>query len=293
MLNIDDRLITEVSAKIGPNALSVLMAIGIHMNQKTGCSFPSHDRLMKLTGLGRDAVYSALTKLKSNNLLESKQNVNSKKKTFGGRIFIVTTDFVKIFINVDSKQPVPESPYTDHPETGRPEPGLPETETQETKQIKSKEQIKDKEQIKKERGRAPAKIENLPIKTTAQSGDIPAGGENSTGAWPEISFDDRPSVKTATELVAAMRSFYDQYPREWDVGVIESAKAGAYNHGRRVDIVTAWAAHTIKSGHGGDTYQVLNAGLQAWFIRQREFDHAKSSPTQPESTTRLRPIKTA
>jgi len=91
MINLDDRLIKEVSPKIKPNALSVLLAIAIHLNKQSGRCFPSHRRLMDLTGLGRDAVYVALEVLKSEGLLKSFQSVDSKTKTFGRRTFTVST----------------------------------------------------------------------------------------------------------------------------------------------------------------------------------------------------------
>lgn len=150
----------------------------------------------------------------------------------------------------------------------------------------------DSKKVKEGRG-AHAEIEPLDIKTTLQSGDIPAGGENSTGAGPLISFGDRPGARTAGNLVAAMREFYVNYPGEWEAGVLDGAKAKTYSPTRQTEIVTAWAAHVIKNNHGSDTYQMLNADLQAWFLRQREFDRAKPAADQPEPVNRLRPLKTA
>lgn len=144
MLNIDDRLIKEVSPKIGANALSVLLAIAIHLNQKTNRAFPSHHRLMELTGLGRDAVYNALRKLQEAGLLKSVQAINSKKKTFGRREFKVSTRFIKIFIDAEDAEPLPENPYTAHPYTAH-----PDTENQETYQLNNIEQINKEEQINK------------------------------------------------------------------------------------------------------------------------------------------------
>jgi hypothetical protein len=136
MLNIDDRLIKEVSPKIRPNALSVLLAIAIHVNQKTNRSFPSHKRLMALTGLGRDAVYIALNVLKDNGLLAGFQEINTKTGQFGRRTFKITTRFIGIFIAIEDAEPLPEYPYTDKPDTVN----------QETKPItNSFEQINNKE----------------------------------------------------------------------------------------------------------------------------------------------------
>lgn len=127
MLNIDDRLIKEVSAKIRPNALSVLLAIAIHLNKKDGRCFPSHSTLMRLTGLGRDAVYSALEVLKDAGLLKSIQFIDIKTKHFGRRNFKLTTRFIKIFVDAEDADPLPENPYTDEPETDSPYTDEPET----------------------------------------------------------------------------------------------------------------------------------------------------------------------
>ena len=142
MLNIDDRLIKEVSPKIGANALSVLLAIAIHLNQKTNRCFPSHDTLMRLTGLGRDAVYSALSKLKTEGLLKSEQGINSDKKTFSRRIFRVSTRFIQVFIYAEDAEPLTENPYTGEPEAAEPYTANPETYLiKNTKQINKNKQI--------------------------------------------------------------------------------------------------------------------------------------------------------
>lgn len=118
MINIDDRLIKEISPKIGANALSVLLAIAIHLNQKTGRCFPSHERLMELTGMGKNAVYGALKVLKNNNLLSSEQSVNTNTNRFGRRFFRVTTRFIKIFVDAEDMEPLP---YFREPEFRQPE----------------------------------------------------------------------------------------------------------------------------------------------------------------------------
>ncbi len=141
MLNIDDRLIKEVAPKIKPNALAVLLSIAIHSNQKTNRSFPSHERLMTLTGLGRDAVYSALETLKKEGLLQVVQSIDSKKKTFGRRSFKISTRFIQIFVAIEDAEPLPENPYTGDPHTGEPYTANPETY-----QIKYREQISNKKE---------------------------------------------------------------------------------------------------------------------------------------------------
>ncbi|MBK8225403.1 MAG: helix-turn-helix domain-containing protein [Candidatus Obscuribacter sp.] len=147
MLNIDDRLIKEVSPKIGPNALSTLLAIAIHLNQKTNRCFPSHHRLMELTGMGRDAVYTALSALQKHGLLTVEQRIDSKKKQFTRRTFRVSTRFISVFVNASDLEPLPENPYP-----ARPYPGEPDTGNQETYQINNSEPVNYTEQINKLNG---------------------------------------------------------------------------------------------------------------------------------------------
>ena len=149
MLNIDDRLIKEVSPKIRPNALSVLLAIAIHLNQKNGRCFPSHERLMQLTGMGKNAVYDALMVLKTSGLLVSEQAIDSKNKKFGRRTFRLATKFIKIFVDASDLEPLPENR---EPENREPENREPEN--RETYQINNWEQINKFEQINKGEGNA-------------------------------------------------------------------------------------------------------------------------------------------
>ena len=99
MLNIDDRLIKETLPVIKPNGLAVLMVISIHLNKESGTCFPSHDRLMKMTGLGSESVYNALKALKKEGLLISSQSIDSKHKTFSRRTFKVNTDYIGGFVS--------------------------------------------------------------------------------------------------------------------------------------------------------------------------------------------------
>lgn len=121
MLNIDDRLIREISPIIKPNALAVLLAIAIHLSEKRGRCFPKHETLMELTGLGRDAVYAALNTLKDAGLLKVYQQINKAKKTFGRRSFQVSTRFIGVFFAASDIEPLPENPDTDEPDTAHPE----------------------------------------------------------------------------------------------------------------------------------------------------------------------------
>ncbi len=174
MLNIDDRLIKEVSPKIRPNALSVLLAIAIHLNQKSGRCFPSHERIMQLTGMGKNAVYDALAVLKESGLLVSEQAINSKNKKFGRRTFRLTTKFIKIFVDASDMEPLPESR----------EPESREPESRETYQLNEVEQINNFEQINEGEGNATLsppfrKVDEIDIPLEAEKKE-----KDFTGAGP-------------------------------------------------------------------------------------------------------------
>lgn len=154
MLNIDDRLIREVSPKIGPNALSVLLAISIHLDAKTDRCFPSHNTLMKLTGMGKNAVYAALNVLKEAGLLETYQKIDSEKRQFGRRYFRINTDYIGIFVPAKHVEPLP---YFREP--GFREPDFREPGFRETYQINQGEQINQEEQINHARETRARKIE--------------------------------------------------------------------------------------------------------------------------------------
>lgn len=161
MLNLDDRLITETAAKIKPNALSTLLAIAIHLNNKTGRAFPSNDRLQKLTGLGRDAVIASLAVLRKNKLLESYQVPGNGGK-FGRREFRVTTKFISIFIHAEDAEPLPENPYTVDPSTVEPHTENTGTEliNEKGNRLGNKELINQKEQTA---GNFPQQPNDFPV----------------------------------------------------------------------------------------------------------------------------------
>lgn len=194
MLNIDDRLIKEVSPKIRPNALSVLLAIAIHLNQKTNRCFPSHERLMSLTGLGKNTVYDALNVLKENGLLVSEQKVDSKTRKFEKRTFRLSTRFIKIFVDAQDVEPLPEFPYTGKPlpESWEPENRFPknrEPENRETELINNKEQINSLSDSQAKSDRAPetqtvASIE----KETGATADNTANSPTPQSPPPQIGY---------------------------------------------------------------------------------------------------------
>lgn len=311
MLNIDDRLIKEVGPKIKPNALSVLLAIAIHLNQKTNRCFPSHERLMSLTGLGRDAVYGALQVLRENKLLVSSQQIDSKNNTFGRRTFRLTTRFIKIFVDAEDVEPLPENPDTENPFTAH-----PDTENPETKQINNPEQINQLEQIK-ERGQneknslSPADIATLEAEKEKKNPPVPpappyAGPtlvELHDAAHPDIPvFDivppapvtqpptnrielgDRPNAETPVQLESALREFYMAWPNEWSVGILENGRGRKYDASKQVEIVKDFCCWAISQNRQRDTYRELNARLQAWFRNEQHSTWKQAKPGQPGNT---------
>ena len=129
-------------------------------------------------------------------------------------------------------------------------------------------EIQDKYNNKSERDGTPAPAQISSTLNTSIS------DKDNSPARPAISFGDRPGARTPTELVNAMREFYQTYPGEREAGLMERAKARRYNLKQRETITAEWAAHVIKTNHGGDTYQMLNADLQGWYLRQPQFDKA-------------------
>lgn len=146
MINIDDRLIKETLPKIKPNGLAVLLAISIHLNKESGTCFPSHDRLMKLTGLGSDSVYNALSILKKEGLLVSIQAIDSKNKTFSRRTFRIETDFIGVFVTAKNAAPLPE-PLRDLPDTAKPDAVEPDAANNETYLLNESQRLNEVEQL--------------------------------------------------------------------------------------------------------------------------------------------------
>lgn len=154
MINLDDRLIKETLPEIKPNALAVLLVVSIHLNKESGVCFPSHDRIMKLTGLGSESVYSALKVLKNAGLLVSTQSVDTKSKTFGRRLFKVNTDLIGVFVTAKNANILPEAePLTAFPYTAQPHTALPHAENHETYLLNEVERLNKLELINKQQQR--------------------------------------------------------------------------------------------------------------------------------------------
>jgi len=134
MLNVDDRLIKEVMPIIGANAFAVMFAISAHMSKGSKECFPGHRRLMVMTGLSRDKVYTAFDTLKNNGLLEVNQD--RSKGNFARRTFKLTTKLLSIYVTADQFE-MPENqedraPLPEQPEAVAPEAAEPYTVVQDT-----------------------------------------------------------------------------------------------------------------------------------------------------------------
>lgn len=163
MLNIDDRLIKETLPAIKPNGLAVLMVISIHLNKESGTCFPSHKRLMDMTGLGSESVYNALKVLKKEGLLISSQSIDSKHKTFSRRTFQINTDYIGIFVSAKNAPALEVEPLTDFPDAVEPDAVEPDAANHETYLLNESKQLNELEQLNKvgESTPAPAESETL------------------------------------------------------------------------------------------------------------------------------------
>ena len=270
MLNIDDRLIKEVSPQIGPNALSVLLAIAIHLNKRTGRAFPSHARLMELTGMSKNTVYDALKRLKQFGLLVSEQRIDSEKGHFGKRTFRLTTRFISIFIAAEDAEPLPEQEQdTDRfPKNRLPVSRLPENrlpENWETQRLNKEEQINKENEL--ENGTGERARENEP-----ETFDLEAEKNTPTPIPPAPSpaapsWRDRPRTDTPAQMSDDLRRFYTAYPEDWKKMLAESG--AKYPAAELRGIITAFCAYQIENNRTANNYQQTHAALQRWLISEK------------------------
>lgn len=276
MLNIDDRLIKEVSPKIGANALSVLLAIAIHLNQKTNRCFPSHFRLMELTGLGRDAVYKALSVLQANKLLKSRQSMGGRGK-ISRREFQLSTDFIQIFVSAASFT-LPENTDPKNTDTEN-----TDTKNQDAEHINKSEQINEFEQIN-ECEHAPAQNEkSFDLNTPIERGDIGPGA-----VVVALRMSDFPKAKNSAELYAELQMLYTVFPEEWRA-TIAGTPAQMWALQKRQEVLSRFCAWAIAEGYERRTFRQINARLNLWF---RDEPHMGRN-NHVQETPRLRPVKTA
>jgi hypothetical protein len=271
MLNIDDRLIREVSPKIGPNALSVLLAISIHLNQKTNRCFPAHHTLMALTGLGKNTVYDALNVLKDNGLLVVQQSVNSDKKQFGKRTFLVNTTYIGVFVSAKDIEPLPNSR---EPESREPESREPES--WETYQINNTVQINNIAQINNVSVDAPAQNEFSTLEEKEKKSSYPAPPPAGPGIRDFVNAD------TPGEMLKRIAAFYATDPGQREKEVIYSnTLAGKMTNEQRRDVVERFAAWAVRENYGQRTFRELNSQFYTWWKNQTRFQQpAAAAPAQ-------------
>ena len=271
MLNIDDRLIREVSSKIGPKALSVLLAICIHLDKKTNTCFPSHQTLMRLTGISKNGVYDALVVLRDAGLVVAEQDIDSSRGRFGRRYFRVNTDLISVFVPAKDISPLP---YYREPENREPENREPENrepENRETYQLNNEEQLNKNEQLNYVGERA-REISGQPKAEKEKAPPIPA-------APPAIGYRDRPlGVNTPGELMSAMQAFYSAFPREWSDGVLQLSGGMRYTQPEQDEIFFRFCTNAIQNNRQGDTFSQLNANLQRWFSNEKNMRRPSSAP---------------
>lgn len=114
--------------------------------------------------------------------------------------------------------------------------------------------------------------------------------EREKDAQPKIDLTSSPRAKTPTELVVAIRSFYEAYPAEWSYGVLELGKGKAFTKERRAEIVTDFACWAIEKNLGTQPYKDINARLQKWFRQEYLNEQSRpkeSAPLNEQPTTRL------
>lgn len=277
MLNIDDRLIKEVSPQIGPNALSVLLAIAIHLNKRTGRAFPSHARLMELTGMSKNTVYDALKRLKQFGLLVSEQKIDSEKGHFGKRTFRLTTRFISIFIAAEDAEPLIEQdqdidrfPKNRLPVSRLPENRLPEN--WETQQLNKEELLNNKNDLKK--GTCERAHENEP-----ESFDLEAEKSTPSPIAPAPSPAAGRRANTSDEAENLIRAWANgdgkETVRNWIAETTFSEKV----HGRVRDEITKFVGHYAVSEKPGVSYKMFadpvlffQNRFKAWLVQAKELN---------------------
>jgi hypothetical protein len=288
MINIDDRLIKETLPKIKPNGLAVLLAISIHLNKESGTCFPSHDRLMKLTGLGSDSVYNALSVLKKEGLLVSIQAIDSKNKTFSRRTFRIETDFIGVFVTAKNAAPLPE-PLRDLPDTAKPDAVEPDAANHETYLLNESQQLNELEQLNNGGVHAPAPVEIPTVKAyEVKRGLVPPPAESAAAATA-LTYDQYPNPRNSQQLKEAMRNYFVANPREWQDGVLEQSRATNWPPEKIQDCITAFCAHQEGEGNLKRTYGQYKGMMVKWFLAQPGFDKAKpgASSSQQASPARV------
>jgi hypothetical protein len=152
MININDKLIREDLAKIGVDALAVLLCITTHFN-KFRVAWPGVERLRAMTALSKERTYNAIRKLQESGYIERWQE--NKDGKFGKTKYRLTTDYIGIYMGVSAFE-MEELPLAGIPEHGIPEHGKPYYGNTEHLSINEKEGINEIKLINEREGSAPA-----------------------------------------------------------------------------------------------------------------------------------------
>ena len=216
---------------------------------------------MELTGLGKNAVYDALKVLKNEGLLRSEQKVDSKNKRFGQRVFRLTTRFIRIFVDAEDVEPLPESR----------EPESREPESRETQQINEFEQINEVND-------APAPNFSTPL-NTKKNLSIGAGAAPLSPGW-----NDFPKADTPDELKAELSRFYQARPEDWRM-TKEATPAQNWTKAQTETVVSKFCDWAIGEGWEKRTFKQINARLKRWFkeepLMQPKPHHAAQTIQEP------------
>jgi len=151
MININDKLIREDLAKIGVDALAVLLCITTHFN-KFRVAWPGVERLRAMTALSKERTYNAIRKLQESGYIERWQE--NKDGKFGKTKYRLTTDYIGIYMGVSAFE-MEELPLAGIPEHGIPEHGKPYYGNTEHLSINEKEGINEIKLINEREGSAP------------------------------------------------------------------------------------------------------------------------------------------
>ncbi len=104
--------------------------------------------------------------------------------------------------------------------------------------------------------------------------EIDARAQKSVENQPDIyaTLSKSPKAETADQLFSRMQEFYKDFPEQWKVGILDFCKARKFRNDRLGEIMRTWAAYQIKSNQGGNTYKMLHASVQQWFLNQGAFE---------------------
>lgn len=112
------------------------------------------------------------------------------------------------------------------------------------------------------------------VRTTGPGnpGIVEAEGIRLPAVSTPITYDQYPLPKTGLELQEKMRAYFMVYPNEWEVSVLQTAKATKWEEGKTEDCMLRFCLHKEKVGDLRKTYHQYRADLTLWFMNQKQFD---------------------